>query len=61
MKQETYDFAWSRKPFPERSKGRGGSPINLPGVKQAYSETVSGTKVDVYQEKKLVKGVVFAI
>jgi len=34
--------------------------INLPGVNPAQSQTL-GTKVDIYQEKKLVKSVVFAI
>ncbi|KJR96833.1 MAG: hypothetical protein VR68_13710 [Peptococcaceae bacterium BRH_c4a] len=35
--------------------------INLPGVKQAYSETLTETKVDVYDQQKLVKSLVFAI
>lgn len=34
--------------------------INLPGVNQAHSET-PGIKVDLYEQQKLVKSVVFAI
>lgn len=35
--------------------------INITGVNPAQSETLPGTKVDVYQEKKLVKSVLFSI
>lgn len=35
--------------------------INLPGVRQAHSGTLPETKVDVYDQQKLVKSVVFAI